>query len=39
MKKSLLALALGGIGIGTTEFVPMGLLQEIALDLDVSIPK
>lgn len=32
------ALAIGGFCIGTTEFVAMGLIQEIALDLDVSIP-
>ncbi|WBU38240.1 MFS transporter [Homoserinibacter sp. YIM 151385] len=30
---ALLALALGGFGIGTTEFVAMGLLPEIAQDL------
>lgn len=30
---ALLALALGGFGIGTTEFVAMGLLPEIARDL------
>jgi len=30
---ALLALALGGFGIGTTEFVAMGLLPDIALDL------
>jgi len=30
---ALLALALGGFGIGTTEFVAMGLLPEIAADL------
>ncbi len=35
---ALLALALGGFGIGTTEFATMGLLPEIASDLDVSIP-
>ncbi|NKY41497.1 MFS transporter [Cellulomonas septica] len=35
---ALLALALGGFGIGTTEFATMGLLPEIAADLGVSIP-
>jgi DHA1 family inner membrane transport protein len=32
------ALAIGGFCIGTTEFVAMGLIQEIAADLSVSIP-
>ena len=35
---SLLALALGGFAIGTTEFASMGVLPEIAGDLHVSIP-
>jgi len=35
---SLLALALGGFGIGTTEFATMGVLPDIAGDLDTSIP-
>jgi len=35
----LLALAIGAFGIGTTEFAPMGLLDVIASDLHVSIPK
>lgn len=35
---ALLALALGGFTIGTTEFATMGLLTNIATDLDVSIP-
>lgn len=35
---ALLALALGGFGIGTTEFVAMGLLPSIAEDLRVSVP-
>lgn len=39
MKKSLLPLALGGLGIGFTEFVMMGLLPDIAADLHISIPK
>lgn len=34
----ILALALGGFGIGTTEFVAMGLIQEIARGIDVSVP-
>ena len=38
MKKSLLSLMLGGLTIGTTEFVVMGLLPDIASDLKVSIP-
>tara|TARA_B100000953_G_scaffold297005_1_gene290934 strand:- start:264 stop:1433 length:1170 start_codon:yes stop_codon:yes gene_type:complete len=38
MKKALLALAIGGFGIGMTEFVIMGILPEIANALDVSIP-
>ena len=33
MPLALLALAIGAFGIGTTEFVPMGLLPEIAGDL------
>lgn len=39
MKKSLLPLTLGGLGIGITEFVMMGLLPDIAKDLNVTIPK
>ena len=35
---SLLALALGGFGIGTTEFATMGVLPDIAGDLGASIP-
>ncbi|WP_130802720.1 MFS transporter [Acinetobacter ihumii] len=34
----ILALAMGGFCIGTTEFVAMGLIQEIALDLHISLP-
>jgi MFS transporter, DHA1 family, inner membrane transport protein len=34
----LAALAAGAFGIGTTEFVIMGLLPDVAHDLDVSIP-
>jgi DHA1 family arabinose polymer transporter-like MFS transporter len=39
MKKSLLPLTLGGLGIGITEFVMMGLLPDIAKDLNVTIPQ
>ncbi len=39
MKKSLLALAVGGLAIGMTEFSMMGLLPEIASNLEISIPK
>ncbi len=35
---ALLALAIGGFAIGTTEFVSMGLLPNIARGVDVSIP-
>jgi MFS transporter, DHA1 family, inner membrane transport protein len=35
----LLALAMASFGIGTTEFVIMGLLPDVAVDLGVSIPK
>lgn len=35
---ALLALALGGFAIGLTEFVIMGILPEVALDLDITIP-
>lgn len=38
MKKYLVPLALGGLGIGTTEFVMMGLLPDIAKDFHISIP-
>lgn len=34
----ILALAIGGFCIGTTEFVAMGLIQEIAKDLHISVP-
>ena len=34
----MLALALGGFAIGTTEFVTMGLLPQIADGVGVSIP-
>src|SRR5260370_2004215 len=35
----LLALALASFGIGTTEFVVMGLLPDVAGDLGVTIPQ
>ncbi|SDB85780.1 MFS transporter [Acinetobacter boissieri] len=35
---ALLSLAIGGFCIGTTEFAAMGLLQEIASNLNISIP-
>jgi DHA1 family inner membrane transport protein len=37
-KKPLAALALAAFGIGTTEFVIIGLLPDVASDLDVTIP-
>jgi len=39
MKKNILPLALGGLGIGTTEFVIMGLLPDVAQNLQISIPQ
>ncbi|QTL02940.1 MFS transporter [Aquabacter sp. L1I39] len=38
MPLSLLALAVAAFGIGTTEFVVMGLLPDVARDLGVTIP-
>ncbi|GAB3886740.1 MFS transporter [Spirosoma agri] len=38
MKKNLLPLAIGGFGIGMTEFVMMGILPDIATSLHISIP-
>ncbi|NUU22566.1 MAG: MFS transporter, partial [Streptomycetaceae bacterium] len=38
MPLALLALAIGAFGIGTTEFIPMGLLPEVADTYGVSIP-
>jgi DHA1 family inner membrane transport protein len=35
---ALLALAVGGFAIGTTEFVTMGLLPEVAAGVDIDIP-
>lgn len=39
MRLPLLALAVASFGIGTTEFVIMGLLPDVARDLGVSIPQ
>jgi len=39
MKKALLSLAIGGFGIGLTEFVIMGILPEIANAFQISIPE
>ncbi|KAF5278905.1 hypothetical protein FQR65_LT15501 [Abscondita terminalis] len=38
MKKGLLALAFGGLSIGMTEFTMMGILPDIAKDINVDIP-
>jgi MFS transporter, DHA1 family, inner membrane transport protein len=38
LRLALLALAMGGFAIGTTEFVAMGLLPQIAAGVDISIP-
>lgn len=38
MNKGLVALAFGGLAIGMTEFTMMGILQDIAKDLNVAIP-
>ena len=37
MKKSLIALAFGTLGLGIAEFVMMGILPDIAKDLHTSI--
>jgi DHA1 family arabinose polymer transporter-like MFS transporter len=39
IKKSLVPLALGGFGIGMTEFVMMGILPDIASGLRITIPQ
>lgn len=39
MNKALIALATGGFGIGMTEFVIMGILPEVAEDLQITIPQ
>jgi len=38
MNKALLSLAIGGFGIGLTEFVIMGILPDVANAFDVTIP-
>lgn len=37
--KRVIPLALGGLGIGTTEFAIMGLLPSVAADLSITIPQ
>ena len=39
MDRRIFPLALGALGIGTTEFVIMGLLPDVAKSLDISIPQ
>ncbi|HLV41402.1 MAG TPA: MFS transporter [Brumimicrobium sp.] len=39
MNKGLIALAFGGLAMGMTEFNMMGLLMDIAKDVNISIPK
>lgn len=39
MNKALIALAIGGFGIGMTEFVIMGILPDVASALGISIPQ
>ena len=39
MNKGLIALAFGGLAIGMTEFTMMGILQDIAKDLNIAIPE
>ncbi|MDT0688392.1 MFS transporter [Salegentibacter sp. F188] len=39
MNKALLALAIGGFGIGMTEFVIMGILPDVAEALNITIPQ
>lgn len=38
-KKALIALAIGGFGIGMTEFVIMGILPDVASALNITIPQ
>lgn len=38
-KKALIALAIGGFGIGMTEFVIMGILPDVAHALQITIPE
>ncbi|WP_317047828.1 MFS transporter [Pedobacter chitinilyticus] len=39
LNKKLIPLTFGGLGIGITEFVMMGLLPDIAKDLSITIPE
>jgi DHA1 family arabinose polymer transporter-like MFS transporter len=39
LNKKILPLTLGGLGIGTTEFVMMGMLPDVARDFSISIPQ
>lgn len=39
MNKKIIPLALGGLGIGATEFAIMGFLPDVASSFEVSIPK
>ncbi len=39
MNKALIALAIGGFGIGMTEFVIMGILPDVAEALNITIPQ
>jgi DHA1 family arabinose polymer transporter-like MFS transporter len=38
MKRSLISLTLGGLSLGMTEFMMMGVLPDVALSLDITIP-
>ncbi|RKN81295.1 MFS transporter [Ulvibacterium marinum] len=38
-RKALIALAIGGFGIGLTEFVIMGILPDVAQGLNITIPE
>ncbi|WP_157941167.1 MFS transporter [Arenibacter catalasegens] len=38
-KKALIALGVGGFGIGMTEFVIMGILPDVASSLEITIPQ
>lgn len=39
IRKSLFALALGTLGLGVSEYVMMGILPDIATDLNITIPR
>ena len=39
MKKSLIALSFGTLGLGIAEFVMMGILPDVAQALNISITK